>query len=214
MNISIANLGTVLEERFQALAAQDAEFLLDWHQGGKYNTYACTSIICKRCGAKLIISHPKLPSRQGKLADPEQLEEVNRQIVQFLFTDHAIRDGDLLQVRVCTLERHHTGSVIQPCAAKPSDSTVTDLVPQSHATASSSEGVPAIPPADAMADRTNQESTRIKEALQRIYKNVKFDASTNQCWCWMQSVVCHISNCKKKLGVQHPPPPPKTLTTK
>ena len=187
MNISIANVGTVLEERFQALAAQDAEFLLDWHQGGKRNANACTSIVCRRCRAKLMIKHPNLPSKKGELAVPEQLEEVNRQIVQFLFTNQAIRDGGLLHVRACTIEQHHT-----------SVSTVTDLVPISHATATSSEGVLAVrPPENAMAHRTNQQSTRIKAALQRIYKNVKFDASTNQCWCWMQSVVCHISNCQK-----------------
>ena len=73
-------------------------------------------------------------------------------------------------MRACTIEQHHT-----------SVSTVTDLVPISNATATSSEGVLAVrPPENAMAHQTNQQSTHIKAALQRIYKNVKFDASTNQ----------------------------------
>ena len=115
-----------------------------------------------------------------------------------------------------------------PCAAKPGnehalsdalnwlgpekqeeEKQVTDLVPQSHATAASSREVPAIqPPASAMEDETNQESTRIKAALKRIYNNVGFNASTNQ-WVLpnpdMGESLNHV-HWPKMLGMDEFPP--------
>ena len=63
MNISIANFPNasgqdILSERLAEKARDSCAFILDWHQGGKHNPYACTSMICRRCRARLLVQHP------------------------------------------------------------------------------------------------------------------------------------------------------------
>ena len=58
-------------------------FSLDWHQGGKYNSYAYTSVICRNCSAKLVIQHPGLPAKQNELANPETIARTNEMLVRF-----------------------------------------------------------------------------------------------------------------------------------
>ena len=115
MNIPIALLGTssygLLYDRLCTLAQQGKTFTLDSHQNGKYNTFACTSIICNECMAKLVIRHPGLPAKGGKKADADLITEVNQQLVHFLFTQEEIEEHNLLADSVCTIERHFRGSV-------------------------------------------------------------------------------------------------------
>ena len=115
MNIPIALLGTsgygLLYDRLCTLAQQGRTFTLDSHQGGKYNTFGCTSIICNDCMAKLVISHPGLPAKGGNKSDANLITEVNEQIVHFFFTQEEIDERNLLADSVCTVERHFPGSV-------------------------------------------------------------------------------------------------------
>ena len=60
MNISIANFPNasgqdILSERLAEKARDSCAFILDWHLSGKHNPYACTSIICRRCRARLLV---------------------------------------------------------------------------------------------------------------------------------------------------------------
>ena len=116
MNVPIANHGNrneyTLYNKLCGLARSGKTFALDWHQGGKYNANACTSIICNHCHAKLLIDHPGLPSKGGDLADADLINNVNEQLVQFLFTEQEIREQRLLNRYVCTIERHWPGSVV------------------------------------------------------------------------------------------------------
>ena len=87
MNIPIANHGTFLDytlwQKFEELQRQGRTFLLDWHQGGKTNVFACTKMICACCHAKLLIKHPGLPSKGGAIANPELIEKLNEELVFF-----------------------------------------------------------------------------------------------------------------------------------
>jgi hypothetical protein len=112
MNIPIANNDYILPQRFETLAKKGSTFTCDWHQGGSCNYNACTTLICNACRGKLVIKHPGLPSKKNTLADPEQLKAVNSQLVCFLFNGQEIEKDDLLERRVCTLERHFRNSVI------------------------------------------------------------------------------------------------------
>jgi hypothetical protein len=112
MNIPIANNDYILVQRFETLAKKGSTFTCDWHQGGSCNYNACTSLICNACRGKLVIKHPGLPSKKNTLADPEQLKAVNSQLVCFLFNGQEIEKDDLLERRVCTLERHFRNTVI------------------------------------------------------------------------------------------------------
>ena len=115
MNIPISNhwnkgSGTLdngtLDKKFCDLAGKGFPFTLSWHQGGKTNAYACTSIICNHCLAKLVVDHPGLPAKAGQLQDSNLVKKVNEQVVQFLFTEQEIEEQELLDRIVCTAERH------------------------------------------------------------------------------------------------------------
>ena len=117
MNIPIANHGNMvkwtLSDKLCSLAQQGRTFTLDWHQSGKYNYNACTSIICNCCRAKLVIWHPGLPSKGFEKADANLITDVNEQLVHFLFTEEEIAEHNLLEPKIfCTVERHWPGSVV------------------------------------------------------------------------------------------------------
>ena len=118
MNIPIALLpiGTsgygLLYDRLCSLAQRGRTFTLDSHNGsGKYNPYACTSIICNDCQAKLVISHPGLPAKGNNKSDADLITKVNKQIVHFFFTQEEIDQYNLLAEAVCTVERNFRGIV-------------------------------------------------------------------------------------------------------
>lgn len=115
MNIPIALLGSgygLLYDRLCSLAQQGRTFTLDSHNGsGRYNPYACTSIICNDCLAKLVISHPGLPAKGDTKSDADLITKVNKQIVHFFFTQEEIDQDNLLAEAVCTVERNFRGTV-------------------------------------------------------------------------------------------------------
>ena len=102
MNIFVANKGgEFLSEHFSKLARKGWTFTLDWHQGGKYNSQASTTIVCNACGARLMIAHSGLPAKGNAVADEALIANVNSSLVRFLFDEQAIEDGQLFQKRLC-----------------------------------------------------------------------------------------------------------------
>jgi hypothetical protein len=58
----------LLNHKLRTLAEEGYTFALAFHKGGKYNSMACTSVICEQCGAKLYIEHPGSIMRDVTLA--------------------------------------------------------------------------------------------------------------------------------------------------
>ena len=117
MNIPIANhaykVGEwTLHDKLRSVAQlHNKTFTLDYHNGrsSRTNPYACTSIICNYCNAKLVVKHPHLPAKGGKTADDNTIRTVNAKLVQFLFTGDDIRKLKLLEPIRCTVERFFPG---------------------------------------------------------------------------------------------------------
>ena len=115
MNIGIANLtvetsnGGItwpLDAKLISEAERECFFELDKHTGsGKYNWYACTSMICLRCKAKKVIQHRGLPEKKGYPAPASLIQFVNEEIVKFFFTNEEISRHNLLSRTFCTVER-------------------------------------------------------------------------------------------------------------
>ena len=61
-----------------------------------------------------MILHPCLPCKNGDLGNPDQLQDLNDYIVDFVFSEEKSQDMGLkTRVRRCTQETLHPGAVVR-----------------------------------------------------------------------------------------------------